>query len=174
MVLLGFIFIHMVCCVAHSSDSWLLQDSAQKPEKFPLPKGRNLMLSSWLSFQMKISLRCVCSAPHLNWENTIELRVRKSSKIMRGLFYVVLKTFWKSNYCLKFRITIFKIYFNLWTVEVSNIKHIDLYFSHSAIKIIADRVVRPLSYFFNPFMSLKHCFLILTIYLCICFDRSWV
>lgn len=106
-------------------------------------------------------------------ENTIELRVRKSSKITRGLFYVVLKTFWKSKYCLKFRITFFKIHLNLWTVEVSNIKHIDLYFSCFAIKIIADWVVRLLSYLFNLLISLKHCFLILTIYLCIWFARSW-
>lgn len=115
---------------------------------------------------------CVVLFPSTG-ENIIELRVRKISKIMRGLFYVVLKTFWNSNYCLEFRIRILKIHFNLWTVEVFNIKHIDLYFSLTAIKIIADSVVRPLSYLFNPFISLKHCFLILTIYLCIWFAWSW-
>lgn len=119
--------------------------------------------------QAKTSLLCVCSALHLNRV----LRGRKCSKITRGLFYVVLKTLWKFNHCLKFRVMIFKIHFNLWTVEVSNIKHTDLYFLCSVIKIIDDRVVRPLSYLFNPFISLKHCFLILTIYLCIWFARSW-
>lgn len=87
--------------------------------------------------QIKISLFCVCSALHLNWRKHNRAQSKKSSKIMRGLFYVVLKTFWKSNYCDKFGIAILKIPFNLWAVEVSTIKHIDLYFSCSAIKIIA-------------------------------------
>lgn len=94
---------------AHSSNSWSLLDSAQEPEKFPLPKRRDLTWKSWLSLFANENLFTLCVVPFtLTGDNMVELRVSGGSKIMRELFYVVMKTFLNSSHCLKCRIDFFK------------------------------------------------------------------